>query len=57
VRFDDAGSPKHNLTDAFAKVTIRMSIKENGVYINKFFADLELEKNKCTHLKFGPVHP
>lgn len=47
-----------NLTDAFAKVTIRISIKENEVYINKFFAlDLELERINVLTLSWTLVHP
>ena len=47
-----------NLTDAFAKVTVRMSVQEDGVFINKFFAlDLELERINVLTLSWTLVHP
>lgn len=47
-----------NLTDAQAKMTLGMSIQENGVLTNKFFAlDLELEKINVLTLSWTIVHP
>jgi hypothetical protein len=47
-----------NLTDAQAKVTLGMSIEENGLMTNKFFSlDLELEKINVLTLSWTLVHP
>jgi hypothetical protein len=47
-----------NLTDAQAKMTLGISIHENGVLTNKFFAlDLELEKINVLTLSWTIVHP
>ena len=47
-----------NLTDALAKVTLGMSINENGLMTNKFFAlDLELDKINLLTLSWTLVHP
>lgn len=47
-----------NLTDAQAKMTLGMSIQENGILTNKFFAlDLELEKINVLTLSWTIVHP
>ncbi|MFV8363476.1 ion channel [Flavobacterium sp. ZT3P35] len=47
-----------NLTDALAKVTLGISIKENGLMTNKFFAlDLELDKINLLTLSWTLVHP
>jgi hypothetical protein len=43
-----------NFTDAEAKITLGMSIEEDGKMVNKFYSlDLELE-NKCVILKLDP---
>ncbi|SDX50478.1 ion channel [Flavobacterium degerlachei] len=47
-----------NFTDAEAKITLGMSIEENGKLVNKFYAlDLELEKINALSLSWTLVHP
>jgi inward rectifier potassium channel len=47
-----------NFTDAEAKITLGMSIEENGVMVNKFYSlDLELEKINALSLSWTLVHP
>jgi hypothetical protein len=47
-----------NFTDAEAKITLGMSVEENGKLINKFYTlDLELEKINALSLSWTLVHP
>ena len=47
-----------NFTDAEAKMTLGMSIEENGVRVNKFYSlDLELAKINALTLSWTLVHP
>jgi hypothetical protein len=47
-----------NFTDAHAKVTLGMSIEENGIQTNKFYnLDLELDKINALSLSWTLVHP
>ncbi|WP_366183931.1 ion channel [Flavobacterium ovatum] len=47
-----------NFTDAEAKMTLGMSIEENGQMINKFYTlDLELQKINSLSLSWTLVHP
>jgi hypothetical protein len=47
-----------NLTDAEAKITLGMSIEENGTLTNKFYSlELELEKINALTLSWTLVHP
>ena len=47
-----------NFTDAEAKITLGMSVEENGKLVNKFYAlDLELEKINALSLSWTLVHP
>jgi inward rectifier potassium channel len=47
-----------NFTDAEAKITLGMSIEENGKLVNKFYTlDLELEKINSLSLSWTLVHP
>ncbi|MEO6174839.1 MAG: ion channel [Flavobacterium circumlabens] len=47
-----------NLTDANAKITLGMSIEENGKMINKFYnLELELDKINALSLSWTLVHP
>ncbi|EIA10579.1 kef-type K+ transport system, putative NAD-binding component [Flavobacterium frigoris PS1] len=47
-----------NFTDAEAKITLGMSIEENGKLVNKFYSlDLELEKINALSLSWTLVHP
>jgi hypothetical protein len=47
-----------NFTDAEAKITLGMSVEENGKKVNKFYAlDLELEKINALPLSWTLVHP
>ncbi len=47
-----------NLTDAEAKMTLGMSIEENGVKVNKFYSlDLELSTINALTLSWTLVHP
>ncbi|RTY87276.1 ion channel [Flavobacterium sp. GT3R68] len=47
-----------NFTDAEAKMTLGMSVEENGIKTNKFFAlDLELKKINALTLSWTLVHP
>lgn len=47
-----------NFTDAEAKMTLGMSIEENGVKVNRFYSlDLELEKINALTLSWTLVHP
>lgn len=47
-----------NFTDAEAKITLGMSIEENGKLVNKFYSlDLELEKINALTLSWTLVHP
>lgn len=47
-----------NFTDAEAKVTLGMSVEENGKLVNKFYSlDLELEKINALSLSWTLVHP
>ncbi|UQD56307.1 ion channel [Flavobacterium sp. K5-23] len=47
-----------NFSDAEAKMTLGMSIEENGIMTNKFYAlDLELEKVNSLSLSWTLVHP
>ncbi|WP_281310562.1 ion channel [Flavobacterium flavigenum] len=47
-----------NFTDAKAKVTLGMSIEENGVMTNKFYnLDLELDRINALSLSWTLVHP
>lgn len=47
-----------NLTDAKAKITLGMSIEENGVKTNKFYKlDLELDQINALSLSWTLVHP
>lgn len=47
-----------NFTDAEAKITLGMSIEENGIKSNKFYAlDLELDKVNALTLSWTLVHP
>ena len=47
-----------NLTDAEAKITLGMSIEENGKLTNKFYSlELELEKINALTLSWTLVHP
>lgn len=47
-----------NLTDAEAKVTVGMTIEENGKMVNKFYAlDLELSRINSLTLSWTLVHP
>ncbi|WP_026713062.1 ion channel [Flavobacterium daejeonense] len=47
-----------NFTDAEAKMTLGMSVEENGVKVNKFYSlDLELSKINTLTLSWTLVHP
>lgn len=47
-----------NFTDAEAKITLGMSIEEDGKMVNKFYTlDLELEKINALSLSWTLVHP
>ena len=47
-----------NFTDAEAKITLGMSVEENGTKTNKFYAlDLELERINALTLSWTLVHP
>ncbi|MEP6674564.1 MAG: ion channel [Ferruginibacter sp.] len=47
-----------NLTDAEAKVSLGMSLEENGKMVNKFFPlDLEFDKVNALSLSWTIVHP
>lgn len=47
-----------NFTDAQAKITLGMSVEENGILSNKFYSlDLELEKINALNLSWTLVHP
>jgi inward rectifier potassium channel len=47
-----------NLTDAEAKITLGMTLEENGKLVNKFFPlDLEIEKINALTLSWTLVHP
>ncbi|MFW0738973.1 ion channel [Flavobacterium sp. T12S277] len=47
-----------NFTDATAKMTLGLSMKENGVKTNKFYSlDLELERINALSLSWTLVHP
>ncbi|WP_278036212.1 ion channel [Flavobacterium nitratireducens] len=47
-----------NFTDAEAKITLGMSVEENGVKVNKFYSlDLELSKINLLTLSWTLVHP
>lgn len=47
-----------DLTDAFAKITMRRSDNENGAMTNRFFAlDLELDRINVLSLSWTLVHP
>lgn len=47
-----------NFTDAEAKVTLGMSVEENGKLVNKFYSlDLKLEKINALSLSWTLVHP
>ena len=47
-----------NFTDAEAKITLGMSVEENGKVINKFYTlALELEKINALNLSWTLVHP
>lgn len=47
-----------NFTDAEAKITLGMSVEEDGKLVNKFYAlDLELEKINALSLSWTLVHP
>ncbi|TDD97325.1 ion channel [Flavobacterium cellulosilyticum] len=47
-----------NLTDAEAKITLGMSVEENGKMSNKFYSlDLEMEKINALTLSWTLVHP
>lgn len=47
-----------NFTDAEAKMTIGMSVEEQGVKLNKFYSlDLELDKINALTLSWTLVHP
>lgn len=47
-----------NFTDAEAKMTLGMSVEENGIMTNKFYAlDLELKKVNALTLSWTLVHP
>ncbi len=47
-----------NFTDATAKITLGLSIEENGVQVNKFYSlDLELDKINALTLSWTLVHP
>lgn len=47
-----------NLTDAEAKITVGISVEENGVMNNKFYSlDLELDKINALTLSWTLVHP
>lgn len=47
-----------NFTDAKAKVTLGMSIEENGIMTNKFYnLDLELDRINALSLSWTLVHP
>lgn len=47
-----------NFTDAEAKMTLGMSVDENGVKVNKFYSlDLELSKINALTLSWTLVHP
>lgn len=47
-----------NFTDAEAKITLGMSIEENGKKVNKFYSlELELEKVNALPLSWTLVHP
>ncbi|MNQ38691.1 Inward rectifier potassium channel Kirbac3.1 [compost metagenome] len=47
-----------NFTDAEAKMTVGMSIEENGIMTNKFYSlELELEKINALTLSWTLVHP
>jgi hypothetical protein len=47
-----------NFTDAEAKITLGMSVEENGKLVNKFYTlDLELEKINALSLSWTLVHP
>jgi inward rectifier potassium channel len=46
-----------NFTDAEAKITLGMSIEEDGKMVNKFYSlDLELEKINALSLSWTLVH-
>ncbi|HEX9980689.1 MAG TPA: ion channel [Flavobacterium sp.] len=48
----------NNLTDAEAKLTLGMSVPENGVTVNKFYSlELELERINALTLSWTLVHP
>lgn len=47
-----------NFTDAEAKMTLGMSVEENGVRVNKFYSlDLELARINALTLSWTLVHP
>lgn len=47
-----------NFTDAEAKITLGMSVEENGIMSNKFYSlDLEFEKINLLTLSWTLVHP
>ncbi|HJS00310.1 MAG TPA: ion channel [Flavobacterium sp.] len=47
-----------NFTDAEAKMTLGMSIEENGIKVNKFYSlNLELERINALTLSWTLVHP
>jgi hypothetical protein len=47
-----------NFTDAEAKITLGMSVEENGKLVNKFYSlDLEMEKINALSLSWTLVHP
>ncbi len=47
-----------NFTDAEAKITLGMTVKENDIWTNKFYSlDLELEKINALPLSWTLVHP
>lgn len=47
-----------NLTDATAKITLGMSIEENGIQTNKFYnLELELDRINALSLSWTLVHP
>ena len=47
-----------NFTDAEAKITLGMSVEENGIMANKFYSlDLEMERINALNLSWTLVHP
>ena len=47
-----------NFTDAEAKITLGMSVEENGKEVNKFYSlDLEFHKINLLTLSWTLVHP